>query len=219
MDSVICQQSLREAFSPSEVQLAKARQEQLLDFQRELDETWQGMRWILDALHYARDRQIRGGIPLVDVFQCSDSHPDGQCCVCSSDLKGKVLCNGHSSSSSGSPKEGVVQIHTAVETSLPPGATVTLHITPSTRAGEIVKMVVQQLHKKCQNRDKSARWHNLSDEKIKDLCLVAVIGGQEKCFKDDFKPLQLQNPWRRGKLYLRLRSEALAASSGYFTSV
>lgn len=65
-------------------------------FSKELDETWQGMRWILDALHYARDRQIRGGIPLVDVFQCSDSHPDGQCCVCSSDLKGKVLCNGHS---------------------------------------------------------------------------------------------------------------------------
>ena len=63
---------------------------------KELDETWQGMRWILDALHYARDRQIRGGIPLVEVFQYSVSHPDGQCCVCSSDLRGKVLCNGHS---------------------------------------------------------------------------------------------------------------------------
>jgi len=33
MDSVICQQALREAFSPTEVQIAKARQEQLLDFQ------------------------------------------------------------------------------------------------------------------------------------------------------------------------------------------
>lgn len=220
MDSVISQQSLREAFSSPEVQLAKVRQKQLLDFQRELDETWQGMRWILDALHYARDRQIRGGIPLVEVFEYTVSHPDGQCCVCSSDLKGKILCNGHSSSSSSSPREGVVQIHTAGETSLPPGATVTLHITPSTRAGDVVKMVVQQLHKKCQDRDKSARWHNLSEQKIKDLCLVAVIGGHEKCFRDDFKPLQLQNPWRRGKLYLRLRSEALAASSsGYFTSV
>lgn len=50
----------------------------------------------MDALHYARDRQIRGGIPLVEVFQYSVSHPDGQCCVCSSDLRGKVLCNGHS---------------------------------------------------------------------------------------------------------------------------
>lgn len=65
-------------------------------FSKELDETWQGMRWILDALHYARDRQIRGGIPLVEVFEYTVSHPDGQCCVCSSDLKGKILCNGHS---------------------------------------------------------------------------------------------------------------------------
>ena len=83
-------------------------------------------------------------------------------------------------------------------------------------------MVVQQLHKKCQDRDKSVprRHTQLSEQKTKDLCLVAVIGGQEKCFKDDFRPLQLQNPWRRGKLFLRLRSEALAASSsGYFTSV
>lgn len=220
MDSVISQQSLREAFSSPELQLAKARQQQLLDFQRELDETWQGMRWILDALHYARDRQIRGGIPLVEVFQYSVFHPDGQCCVCSSDLKGKVLCNGHNSSASSSPREGVVQIHTAGETSLPPGATVTLHITPATRADEVVKMVVQQLHKKCQDRDKSSYWHNLSDKKIKDLCLVAVIGGQEKCFRDDFKPLHLQNPWKRGKLYLRLRAEAFAASAtGNFTSV
>ena len=54
------------------------------------------MRWILDALHYARDRQVRGGIPLVEVFDYSLSHGDGQCCVCSSDLKGKVLCNGRS---------------------------------------------------------------------------------------------------------------------------
>lgn len=65
-------------------------------FSQDLDKTWQGMRWILDALHYARDRQIRGGIPLVEVFEYTVSHPDGQCCVCSSDLKGKIICNGHS---------------------------------------------------------------------------------------------------------------------------
>lgn len=224
MDSVICQQSLREAFSPTEVQLAKARQEQLLDFQRELDESWQGMRWILDALHYARDRQIRGGIPLVEVLEYSNSHPDGQCCVCTSDFRGKVMCNGGNvSSSSGNLMEGVVQIHTSGETSLPPGATVTLHITPSTTAGQVVKMVVQQIHKKCGQKitDNSIRWHSFSDVKIEDLCLVGVISGQEKCFTDEFKLLQLQNPWKRGKLYLRLRSEACAAASspGYFTSV
>ena len=64
------------------------------DSVQELDESWQGMRWILDALHYARDRQIRGGIPLVEVLEYSNSHPDGQCCVCTSDFRGKVMCNG-----------------------------------------------------------------------------------------------------------------------------
>ena len=53
------------------------------------------MRWILDALHYARDRQVRGGIPLVEVFKHSVALSDVQCCVCSSDLKENVYCNGH----------------------------------------------------------------------------------------------------------------------------
>ncbi|XP_074605789.1 ankyrin repeat and fibronectin type-III domain-containing protein 1-like isoform X2 [Acropora palmata] len=217
MDSVICQQALREAFSPTEVQIAKARQEQLLDFQGELDETWQGMRWILDALHYARDRQIKGGIPLAEVYEYSRSYSDDHCSFCSSNVKDKVTCGGGDSflcSSCGSPKEGVLQIHTSSETSLPPGATITLHVTPNTTACQVVKMVVQELSRKCHNRtDKTERWSCLSPLKHKGLCLVAVIGGQEKCLKDDFKPLQLQNPWKRGGLYVRLRSEAIAATS------
>ena len=95
-----------------------------------------------------------------------------------------------------------------------------LHITSLTRASEIVEMVVQQLDKKCQGKKDRSFWHTISGRKAKELCLVAIIGGQEKCFRDDFKPLQLQNPWQRGKLYVRLRSEAVAAASlGFFTSV
>ena len=47
------------------------------------------MRWILDALHYARDRQVRGGIPLAGVFRftnfickkgcCPDTRDNGKC--------------------------------------------------------------------------------------------------------------------------------------------
>ena len=61
---------------------------------QELDETWQGMRWILDALHYARDRQIKGGIPLAEVCEYSRSYSDGHCCFCSPYVKDKVTCNG-----------------------------------------------------------------------------------------------------------------------------
>ena len=49
---------------------------------QELDETWKGMRWLLDILHYSRDRESVSGIPLDLVFDtrrpCSpepyDSH-------------------------------------------------------------------------------------------------------------------------------------------------
>ena len=61
---------------------------------------------------------------------------------------------------------------------------------------------------------------HVPETRLRDFCLVAVSGLKEKCFPDEFKPLELQNPWRKGKLYIRLRSEALAASrSGQFTSV
>ena len=29
-----------------------------------LETTWKGMRWIMDVLQYARDKQLRGGVPL-----------------------------------------------------------------------------------------------------------------------------------------------------------
>lgn len=35
---------------------------------QELDETWKGMRWLLDTLYYARDRESVSGIPLDLVF-------------------------------------------------------------------------------------------------------------------------------------------------------
>ena len=48
-------------------------------------------------------------------------------------------------------------------------------------------------------------------EQLKNFCLVAVIGNRERCLRDDFKPLQLQNPWKRGKLFVRVKNDVLAA--------
>ena len=38
------------------------------------------MRWILDALPYARDRQVRGGIPLAGVFSFINFECKKGCC-------------------------------------------------------------------------------------------------------------------------------------------
>lgn len=48
-------------------------------------------------------------------------------------------------------------------------------------------------------------------DKLKNFCLVAVIGARERCLRDDFRPLQLQNPWRKGRLYVRQKQDVLAA--------
>lgn len=79
-------------------------------------------------------------------------------------------------------------------------------------------MVIQQLEKTCEQRRKICQ--NIRETEYKNYCLVAVVGSQEKCFNDDFKPLELQNPWKRGKLYVRLKTSAMAATNfGQFTSV
>ena len=40
---------------------------------------------------------------------------------------------------------------------------------------------------------------------------LAVIGQKFKETRDDFKPLNLQNPWRSGKLFVRMKNDVLAA--------
>ena len=48
-------------------------------------------------------------------------------------------------------------------------------------------------------------------EDLRNFCLVAVIGSRERCLRDDFRPLNLQNPWKSGKLFVRMKNDLLAA--------
>lgn len=50
-----------------------------------------------------------------------------------------------------------------------------------------------------------------ADKEMCNFCLVAVIGARERCLRDDFKPVQLQHPWKDGRLYVRRKSNVLAA--------
>ncbi|XP_041076300.1 ankyrin repeat and fibronectin type-III domain-containing protein 1 isoform X2 [Polyodon spathula] len=65
LDSLITQQSLREAISDTEVASAKQRHQQVLDNMQQMDEMWREMRWIMDALQYARYKQPVGGLPVL----------------------------------------------------------------------------------------------------------------------------------------------------------
>ncbi|XP_053157907.1 ankyrin repeat and fibronectin type-III domain-containing protein 1 isoform X2 [Hemicordylus capensis] len=72
LDFLSTQQSLREAISDSEVAAAKQRHQQVLDYIQQIDEIWREMRWINEALQYARYKQPAGGLPVIKIVDLSE---------------------------------------------------------------------------------------------------------------------------------------------------
>ncbi|KHJ87105.1 hypothetical protein OESDEN_13127, partial [Oesophagostomum dentatum] len=68
----------------------------------------------------------------------------------------------------------------------------------------VVELVLEEL-KKIKNDEKK---HEVN---VDNFCLVAVVGARERRLKDDFPVARLQNPWNRGKLFVRRRTAFLAA--------
>ncbi|GBP88655.1 Ankyrin repeat and fibronectin type-III domain-containing protein 1 [Eumeta japonica] len=108
-----------------------------------------------------------------------------------------------------SDQPGILQVFAAYETGLAVGTSLKLHVTPKTTAREVIDLVVKQLNMAAVLKGKSGPVYG--PERLQDFCLVAVIGARERCLRDDFRPLQLQNPWRKGRLYVRLKHDVLAA--------
>ncbi|XP_075035574.1 ankyrin repeat and fibronectin type-III domain-containing protein 1-like isoform X4 [Mixophyes fleayi] len=88
LESLLSQQSLREAFSDSELTTAKLRHQQVQDFIQQMEEIWREMRWMMDVLQHARYKQPSCAVPLTwfvngsgDIFmkekpQSTSSHLD-----------------------------------------------------------------------------------------------------------------------------------------------
>uniref|UniRef100_UPI0037E7F408 ankyrin repeat and fibronectin type-III domain-containing protein 1 n=1 Tax=Semicossyphus pulcher TaxID=241346 RepID=UPI0037E7F408 len=76
LDSLITQQALREAISDSEVTTAKQRHQLILDYIQQLDEMRRDLRWITDALQYARYKQPRGGVPITCLVDANAPESD-----------------------------------------------------------------------------------------------------------------------------------------------
>ncbi|XP_030317781.1 ankyrin repeat and fibronectin type-III domain-containing protein 1 [Calypte anna] len=72
LDSLKTQQSLREAISDSEVAAAKQRHQQVVDYIQQIDEIWREMRWITEALQYARYKQPAPGLPIEKLVDLSE---------------------------------------------------------------------------------------------------------------------------------------------------
>ncbi|KAG5854305.1 hypothetical protein ANANG_G00036390 [Anguilla anguilla] len=64
LDALITQLALREAILDAEIATAKQRHQHILDYIQQMDEMRREMRWITDALQYARYKQPLGGVPI-----------------------------------------------------------------------------------------------------------------------------------------------------------
>ncbi|KAL3184146.1 hypothetical protein MRX96_032433 [Rhipicephalus microplus] len=98
----------------------------------------------------------------------------------------------------------VLRVYAAYESGLPPGTSIKLHVTPETTAREVVELVVRQLNTAVVAKGRTGPLYG--DERLADFCLVAVVGSRERCLSADFQPLRLQNPWTKGRLFVRLRN-------------
>ena len=94
-------------------------------------------------------------------------------------------------------------------TGLAQGTSVRISVTTSTSAREVVDLVIKQLNMAIILKGKDGPLYE--NEKLRNFCLVAVIGNRERCLRDDFKPLNLQNPWKKGRLFVRMKHDLLAA--------
>ncbi|XP_051928332.1 uncharacterized protein ankfn1 isoform X1 [Hippocampus zosterae] len=77
LDALITQQALREAITDSEVASAKHRHQLILDYIQQLDETRRDLRWLTDALQYARYKQPLGGVPVTCLVDAGAPESDG----------------------------------------------------------------------------------------------------------------------------------------------
>ncbi|XP_054619090.1 uncharacterized protein ankfn1 isoform X2 [Dunckerocampus dactyliophorus] len=76
LDALITQQALREAITDSEVMTARQRHQLVLDYIHQLDETRRDLRWLTDALQYARYKHPRGGVPVTCLVDASAPESD-----------------------------------------------------------------------------------------------------------------------------------------------
>jgi hypothetical protein len=103
---------------------------------------------------------------------------------------------------------GILRVYAAYDTGLSKGVSVKLHITAQTTARDVINLVVRHLNMAAVNRGREGPIY--SDDELDNFCLVAVVGSRERVLGDDYTPLRLQNPWLKGRLYVRMANSVLA---------
>ncbi|XP_028991252.1 ankyrin repeat and fibronectin type-III domain-containing protein 1 isoform X2 [Betta splendens] len=101
-----------------------------------------------------------------------------------------------------------LRVYPQYRTGLPKDTSVKLCVTPGTSAREMVQLVVQEMNsvsRRMLGGGEQGQCVYYSPEQLKHFGLVLILDNREKWLQDDFCPLELQNPWLRGKLCVRIK--------------
>ncbi|KAK5599326.1 hypothetical protein CRENBAI_022916 [Crenichthys baileyi] len=105
-----------------------------------------------------------------------------------------------------------LRVYPQYRTGLLKETSVKLCVTSGTTAREIIQLVVQEMNTVSRRLlgsnsggEEQEQCVYYSPEQLKHFSLVLVVDNREKWLQDDFCPLELQNPWLRGKLCVRIK--------------
>uniref|UniRef100_A0A0N5AB76 Fibronectin type-III domain-containing protein n=1 Tax=Syphacia muris TaxID=451379 RepID=A0A0N5AB76_9BILA len=204
----------RNCISDDDCQLYHAVTEKLRGFQEELAKLWKNTRWLYNIANEARDKHAKCTL-LLEKLMAKQKWSESCENVSLESLKGHAQLSDDKSlslsdkrrSSTGMLTVNVIRVYAAYQCGFAKGTSVRLQITPSTTSREVVTLVVTQLAKAAN----AAKLIKLEDVNLHDYCLVAVIGSRERRLRDDFPLLKLQNPWTKGRLFVRRRDRVLEA--------
>ncbi|GCC31673.1 hypothetical protein chiPu_0010133 [Chiloscyllium punctatum] len=118
------------------------------------------------------------------------------------------------------PHSVSLRVYPQYNTGLSKEISVKLHVTGSTSAREIVKLVIRETNETAMKMsgDKDAQFYR--DDQLDHFGLVLSMDNTEKWLHDDFLPLSLQNPWTKGRLYVRIKEYSpLSLQYGKATAV
>ncbi|KFM66056.1 hypothetical protein X975_01951, partial [Stegodyphus mimosarum] len=107
----------------------------------------------------------------------------------------------------------VLRVAVAYSDELPPDTSVRLHINPDASAREIVDSVICQVNEAVMGGQQKSEAY-ISDQNMGDICLVVSFDSTERYLSDSFQPLKVQNPWTKGRLLVKRRTNVCESGLG-----
>ncbi|RWS05372.1 hypothetical protein B4U79_01189, partial [Dinothrombium tinctorium] len=103
-----------------------------------------------------------------------------------------------------SSNEGVIRVYAAYECGAPKGTSVKIQVSRETTAKEVVELVIKQFNAIVKLKNLRAPIYDR--DQWDNFILVVAYDGEETLIPDDFNLMKLDEPWKKGRFYVKQKS-------------